>query len=324
MKRRRFLSVPMVLLAGKAVAQPRAKEARVGLIFVQSRASHAPVLEGLIVGLRELGYVEGRNLRLEYRYTEGRADLLPAAAAELVAMNVDVIVSAGTPAIKAAMAATSTIPIVFAVAGDPVASGHVASLARPGGNVTGFSILAAELSQKRLQLLKEIFPQASRVALLFNPGDQGMAMRVNDVHTAAKALGIAVQSVEVRQSAELETAFAAIAGARADAMLTVLDTLTLANRKQIVDFAVSRKLPAMFEMSEFVESGGLMSYGPSLRENYRRAAGYVDRILKGAKPGELPVQQPTSFHFTLNAATAKAIGLALPPAILLRADRVIE
>lgn len=323
--RRRLLAGALAAAAAPGLrAQPRAKEPRIGLIFVQSRASHAPILDGLRVGLREAGYVEGRNIHFEYRYTEGRADLLPAAAAELAAMPVDVIVSAGTPAIKAAMAATGTIPIIFAVAGDPVASGHVASLARPGGNVTGFSILAAELSQKRLQLLKEIFPAANRVAVLFNPDDLGMTMRVNDVYAAGKALGIAMQPVQAQRPADLEQAFAAIAASRADALLTILDTLTLANRKQIADFTLSRRLPSIFEMSEFVDSGGLVSYGPSLHENYRRAAGYVVRILKGAKPAELPVQQPTSFQLTVNLATAKAIGLTLPQAILLRADRVIQ
>jgi putative tryptophan/tyrosine transport system substrate-binding protein len=305
-------------------AQQPPKVPRLGLLFFPSRPAHAHLAEAFRQGLRELGYIEGQNIAIEYRYAEGRVDRLAGLAAELVALKVDVIVTAGSPPIKAAGQATTTIPIIFAAAGDPVAAGHVASLARPGGNITGLSILGTELSGKRLQLLKESSPRAHRVALLFNPHDLGMRIREAEGHAAGRALGIEIRSLEVREESDLDGAFLAMTKDRPDAFLTVVDAVTLQHRRRIVDFAATNRLPAMYETKTFVESGGLMSYGPSIAENYRRAATYVDKILKGARPADLPVEQPTRFELVVNLKTAKALGLTIPPSILVRADQVIQ
>jgi len=296
----------------------------IGMLLLPSREAAASNVQAFQRGLAELGYVEGRNIQVEYRYADGKIDRLPALAAELVAANVNVIVTATSPATKAAGQATRTIPIVFATAGDPVAAGHVSNLARPGGNITGFSVLARELSTKRLELLKEMAPSAGRVALLFNPDDSGMTLRVTEASTAAQGLGIAVQPVQVREPSDFDGAFSAIEKGRPDVLLTVLDGFTFQHRDRIVDFASRKRLPAMYESSAFVNSGGLVSYGPSLPDNYRRAAGYVHKILNGSKPGDLPVELPTRFELFVNLKTARALGVTIPPSILLRADRVIE
>jgi len=318
------LAILAVPWAAPAFGAQRAKVPQIGLLFLPTRPAHAHLLEAFQQGLRELGYVEGQNIAIEYRYADGKRDRLPELAAELVALKVDVIVTASSPAIKALQQATTTIPIVFAATGDPVAEGHVSSLARPGGNITGLSILGTELSGKRLQLLKEVSPNAARAALLFNPANLGMTIREREAHAAARVLGIGIRSVEVREPSDFDRAFSAITRERPDVLLTVVDGLTLQHRRRIVDFAATNRLPAMYETRDFVESGGLMSYGPSLSENYRRAATYVHKILKGAKPVDLPVEQPMRFEFVINMKTAKALGLTLPPSIMVRADQVIE
>jgi putative ABC transport system substrate-binding protein len=310
--------------AGAALAQPVQKVPRIGMLFAPSEATHAPLRDAFLQGLRDLGYEEGRTIVLEKRYAEGHPERLPKLASELVELKVDVIVTAGFSAISAARQATTTIPIVFAATGDPVAAGHVSSLARPGGNITGLSVLATETTPKRLQLLRDVHPSAARVALLFNPTDFGMTVRVTEAQSAARALGIAVSTHEVRAGADFDRAFVAMEKARPDALLAVVDGLTLQHRRRIVEFAAANRIAAIYETSEFVESGGLMSYGPSAADNYRRAAGYVDRILKGAKPADLPVEQPSKIELVINAKSARALGLVIPQSVLLRADRILD
>jgi putative ABC transport system substrate-binding protein len=275
--------------------------------------------------LRELGYVEGKNIILEYRYAEGKFERLPDLAAELVRLKVDVIVTASTPAIRAAQHATNTIPIVMANVGDPIAQGFVASLARPGGNITGFTNLSPDLSTKRLELLKEVSPKIRRVAVFQNAAQHWPAMK--EVEKAAKFLRVQLQVLEVRGSNDLEMAFAAITRERADALMTLPNPLLRLDdrpRKRIVDFTLNRRMPSMHEGDQYVEAGGLMSYGPDDEDNFRRAATYVDKILKGTKPAELPVQQPMKFEFVVNLKAAKQIGLTVPPNLLVRANRVIK
>ena len=274
--------------------------------------------------LRELGYVDGQNIAFEVRSAEGRAERLPDLAADLVRLKVDVIVAGGTPAPLAAKRATTAIPIVMASAGDPVGSGLVASLARPGGNVTGLSLLVPELGGKRLQLLKEVVPGVSRVAVLWNAANPYPVLVWRQTEAAARALGVHLQSLDVRGPDDLEGAFAAATRGRAGALITVEDPLTFGQRKRIVDFAARARLPAMYGFREFVDAGGLMSYAASLADLSRRAATYVDKILKGAKPADLPVEQPTKFELVINLKTAKALGLTIPPSVLIRADQVIQ
>lgn len=302
----------------------RSKIPRIGLLFVPSESVHSRLVGAFRQGMRELGYIEGRTVFFEGRYADGQADRLPRLAAELVALNVDVIVTAASPAVSAAGRATSTIPIVFAAVGDAVAAGHVSSLARPGGNITGLSLLGKELSSKRLELLKELYPRAARLAVLFNPQDHGMAIRVAEAQAAARALGLSVLLLEIKTPKEFEHAFSTMTKEHPDAILTVVDGLTMAHRKRIIDFAAENRLPAIYETKEFTETGGLMSYGPDLSENYRRAAMFVDKILKGTKPTDLPVEQPSTFEFVVNLKTARALGIAVPQALLLRADKIIE
>jgi len=278
----------------------------------------------LFDGLRELGYVEGRNLIVERRYAEGHADRFPEFAAEMVRLKVDVIIVVTTPAALAAKKATTTIPIVHPAAIDPVGTGLIASLARPGGNVTGLSVLNAELSAKRLEVLKEVVPGLSRGALLWNAANPANTLAWKESEGAARALGVALQSQEVRDPKDFEGAFAMMAQQRPDVLLVLQDALTLEYRKEIIAFALKMRLPSMFVGKEWVVEGGLMSYGDRLPERYRRAADLVDRILKGEKPADLPVEQPTKFELVINLKTAKAIELAIPPALLARADEVIE
>jgi len=269
--------------------------------------------------------VEGQNIAIEYRWAEGRFERLPDLAAELVRLKVDVIVSVVTQASLAAKNATRTIPIVMVAAGDPLGSGLVASLARPGGNVTGPSSMYAELAGKQLELLKETVPKVSRVAVLWNPANavwQAQMLRATEV--AARALGLQLQLLEARGPDELEGAFAAMTRERASALLVQVDVIFALHARRLADLAAKRHLPAMYGSREHVEAGGLMSYAPNIPDLFRRAATYVDKILKGAKPADLPVEQPTRFELIINLKTAKALGLTIPPSLLVRADQVIE
>jgi putative ABC transport system substrate-binding protein len=283
------------------------------------------LLEAFHQGLREHGWIEGQNITIEYRWARDRPDRFPELAADLVREQVDVIVvSGGEPAIAAAKHATSTIPIVMAVSGDPVGAGLVASLARPGGNITGLSILSPELGGKRLELLKEAVPQASRVAVLWNAADPGKAREWHDTQAAARRLGMTLQSLEVRGPEDFDGALAAMTREPPDALVTLAEPLTLAYQGRIASFAAEHRLPMMAETREFTEAGGLMSYGASRAGLFRRAASYVDKILKGAKPADLPVEQPMKFELVINLKAAQALGLTIPPALLLLADEVIR
>ncbi|MBI2367537.1 MAG: ABC transporter substrate-binding protein, partial [Deltaproteobacteria bacterium] len=273
--------------------------------------------------LRELGYVEGKNIFIEYRYAEGKLERLPDLAAELVRLKVDVIVATG-PAILAAKKASPTIPIVFAAAGDPVGSGLVSSLARPGGNITGLSSIAQDLDGKRLELVKEAFPKIARVAFLWEPGGSRGNPALTDMEAAAKALGLKLQSLEVRGLDDFESAFARAKKEGAQALITTPTGVINTQQRRVLDFAAKNRLPAMYPTSEFVEAGGLMSYGPNYTDLFRRAADFVDKILKGTKPADIPVEQPMKFEFIVNLKAAKQIGVTIPPNVLVRADRVIR
>lgn len=305
-----------------ADAQQAGKVPRIGFLS-PGNATSVPT-DAFRQGLRELGYVEGQNLVVVYRWADGDTARLPALAGELVRLRVDVLVAATNPAVLAARRATSTIPIVFAASSDPVGTGLVASLAHPGGNVTGLSLVTPELSGKRLQLLRETLPQLARVALLWNAGDPGMADRVTETKAAARQLGVTLHVEWVRDLAGLDRAFATLAQARPDAFLTTVEPFTGDHRQRIVAFAAQQRLPAMYEERDFVDAGGLMAYGPNLAANYRRAATYVDKILKGTKPADLPVEQPTRFELVINLKTAQALGLTIPQSVLIRAEEVIR
>jgi len=309
-----------------AEAQQAAKIARIGYLVLNLAAS-PHLTEAFRQGLRDLGYVEGRNLVIEYRDAAGKLERLPALAAALVALKVDVIVAGGTPHALAAKQATRTIPIVFASAADPVTDGLVTSLARPGGNVTGSSNLAPELVGKCLELLTQAVAGVSRVAVLWEPGAYGERTdkdMLKEAEGAARALGVRLQFVEARGPADFDRAFSDMTRARAGA-LTVLQSPTFINeRRRLVDLAAKNRLPAVYPIRDFVDAGGLMAYGPNFADLFRRAATYVDKILKGAKPGDLPVEQPTKFDLVINLTTAKALGLTIPQSVLGRADQVIE
>ena len=319
--------IAVVLLAFRVAveAQQPKKVPRIGYLSVSSPSAMSTRTEAFRQGLRELGYVEGKNIVIEWRSAEGKRDRLPSLAAELVRLKVDIIVTAGPPATRSAKEATVTIPIVFAQDGDPVASGFVASLARPGGNITGLSTLAPELSGKRLELLKEIVPRLSRVAVLGNSTNPANAQVLKETELAAGVFGVKLQYLDVLDPKDIETAFRAASKGRADAVLmTVSGGVVLSQRTQVVELAAKSRLPAMYIIREYVETGGLMSYGVSLIDLDRRAATYVDKILKGAKPADLPVEQPTKFEFIINLTAAKQIGLTIPPNVLVRADKVIK
>ena len=306
-----------------ARAQQSAKIPQIGILTL-SVASSMPAFEGFRQGLRDLGYVEGQNIVLELRFAQGRPERLAAMAIELAQMKVDVIVIESAQAARAAGDASKAIPIVMAVVGDPVRAGLVTSLARPGGNITGLSTLSPELSGKRLQLLKEVVPHAMRVAVIWNDSNPAAAGNLAETRTAARSMGVDLQSVEVRNASDLDLALEAVAAARPSAFLALTNGMFLANRTRIVEFTARSRLPAIFPDREFVQAGGLMAYGPSLTANFRRAAGYVDKILKGAKPADLPVEQPTQFELVINLKTARALGITIPPSLLLRADEVIQ
>ena len=315
------LVLGVFLLPGAAHAQ-RPVVPRIGVL--SPGASPNNRVESLKQGLRDLGWVEGQNVGVEYRYANDNLERLPQLAAELIHLKVDVIVTGGEAGIRAAREATSTILIVMAISGDPVGTGLIASLARPGGNITGLSLLNLELGGKRLALLKEAVPKVSRVAVLWNATNPVKALELKSAQAAAGALGVQVASFEVREPTDFASAFAAIAKARSDGLIPLDETLTIVHRKQIEEFAVKNRLPMIAEIREWAEAGGLMTYGPSIFDLYRRAAIYVDKILKGAKPADLPVEQPTKYELIINLKTAKALGLTIPQSVLLRADEVIR
>jgi putative ABC transport system substrate-binding protein len=318
-----IVTLTLSLLAAPltAEAQKATHVYRIGLL------NSAPTsrVEAFRQSLRELGYVEGQNLVIESRYAEGRGERFPDLAAELVRLKVDVIV-AGGPAVRAAQHATRTIPIVMAGANDPVGEGFVASLAHPGGNITGLSLLGAELPGKRLEILKEMVPPSARIAVLVNPAHARYGSAIHNLTVAAQALGLHLHVVEIRLADELETAFAAMTQARADALLVVDDGVLVSSSLvgRIADLAAKSRLPAMYDAKFDVEAGGLMSYGASFPDIWRRAATYVDKILKGAKPADLPIEQPIKFELVLNLKTAKALGITFPPTLLMQADEVFQ
>jgi putative ABC transport system substrate-binding protein len=308
----------------RSFAQQKGKVWRIGYLGATFASGVAGLMEALRAGLRDLGYVEGKNLVIEFRWAEGKYERLPELAAELVRLKVDVIVTAGPPGILAAKSATTTIPIVMGQIGDPVALGFVASLARPGGNVTGMASFAPEVAAKRLELLKDAFPRTKQVAVLLNPDNRGnIKLAFPAMEAAAKSLKLELQQFAVRGPDEFESAFAAMAKSRVDAVVVLDDGVLLANFGPIAKLAAKMRLPSI-GLPEFAEAGGLMAYGANRRELFRRAAYFVDRILKGAKPADLPVEQATRFETVLNQKTAKALGLQFPQAVLARADRVIE
>jgi putative tryptophan/tyrosine transport system substrate-binding protein len=280
--------------------------------------------EAFLQGLRDFGYVEGRNIILEYRWAENREDQYSPLVAELIRLKVDIIYTSSTPAVLVAKQATKMIPIVFPVSSDPVSVGIVDSLARPGGNATGLSSLAADLWPKRMELLKEAFPKVSRLAMIWNSSNPGMKLRARETMASAGPLGVTVQDRGVPDIDGLENIFAILSKDRPDALLTMVDPFTRRHLQRILEFAAKNRLPAMYEDRFFVEAGGLISYGPWIAELWRRSATYVDKILKGAKPADLPVEQPTKFELVINLKTAKQIGLTIPPNVLARADKVIK
>lgn len=320
-----FLLVLLVVTVfsggGVADAQQLAKMPRVGYL---SGSQFNQYREAFQRGLRERGYVEGKNIAVEYRYAEGNTERVPELAAELVHLKVDVMVTGVTLAAQAAKKLTTTIPIVVVGVGDPVATGLVASLARPGGNVTGLSGLAPELSGKRLELLKESFSKISRVGVFWNPASPSNVLNWKETQGAAKAAALRLQSLEVKSTKDFERVLAVAAKERADALITIRDNVTNSGRQQIIAFAAKRRLPAMYPAEEYVDDGGLMSYAPDFPDMYRRAAVFVDKILKGTKPEDLPVEQPMRFEFVVNLKTAKEAGLTIEPNVLVRANRVIR
>jgi putative ABC transport system substrate-binding protein len=307
-----------------AEAQPAGKVWRIGYLANGARTPDGGPPAALRQALLELGYVEGKTVTYAGRWAEAKRDRLPGLVAELVDLKVDLIVTLGGPAAEAAKEATSTIPIVIASTGDAVGIGLIASLARPGGNITGITDQATELSAKRLELLKEAVPKASRIAVLWNADDRAMTLRYREIERAARILRVAVQPLGVREPDDFDVAFSAMTRERPDALFLVTDALTTLNRKRILDFAAVHRIPAMYEFGFLVRDGGLMSYGADFDDIWRRAAVYVDRILKGAKPGELPVEQPTRYYLLVNVKTAKALGLTIPASLLLRADELIQ
>jgi ABC-type uncharacterized transport system substrate-binding protein len=305
-----------------AAAPPPGQVYRIGYLGTDPPPAHR--WDAFLDGLRERGYIEGRNLVFERRFSEGKEERFPEFAAELVRLQVDCILVPTTPAALAAKHATQTIPIVILTAIDPVGAGFVASLARPGGNLTGLSVLAPELSGKRLELLKEVVPELTRVAVLWNAANPAHASAWEETQAAARALGLRLHAQDVRGPQDLEGAFARMAWARPEAPLVLQDSLINMYQQQIAEFVTQQHLPSVFFTREWVVAGGLMSYGPSIPDLFRRAATYVDKILKGAKPADLPVEQPTTFELVINLKTAQALGLTIPPTLLFQADEVLR
>jgi putative ABC transport system substrate-binding protein len=317
------LSAMLFALSSPAAAQQTGKVHRIGLLIPSSQSAYSTRIDAFRKGMRELRYVEGQNIVIESRYGEGKTDRLPDLAIDLVRLKVEIIVTAGRPAVLAVQKASSTTPIVFTGVGlDPVETGLVSSLAKPGGNVTGLTIFGTELNGKRLELLKEAFPRVTRVAFLWKRGSSTEGLR--EAEAAAKTLGLRLQSVGVKGADDFERAFEAAKSAGAQALTTTSDPFLVTHRDRIINLAAKNRQPGIYPFTDFVDAGGLMSYAPDILDNWRRAATYVDKILKGAKPADLPVEQPTKFEFVINLKTAKQIGLTIPPNILARADRVIR
>jgi putative tryptophan/tyrosine transport system substrate-binding protein len=318
-----FLLAALVLGFDSAEAQ-NARIPRIGFLVASSSSAFAARNQAFQQRFRELGWMDGKNIATEYRYADGNRDRLPDLAAELVRLGVDVIITIGPADTRAAKQATAKIPIVMAADSDPVETGFVATLARPGGNITGLSTLSPEMSGKQLELLQEIVPTISSVSVLGNSTEPGNAAVIKGMRPAASATSLQLQVLDVRRASDIETAFSAIKKNRADSLIVLRNFVVSAQRKKVLDFALKSRLPSMFVMNEWVTAGGLMFYGPDLVDLARRAANYVDKILKGAKPADLPVEQPTKFELVMNLKTAKQIGLTIPPHVLARADRVIR
>jgi len=322
MLRREFIT----LVGGAAVACPLAARAQqagklptIGFLGADASA-FAPWTAAFVAHMRELGWIEGRTIAIEYRWSQGRTERYAEIAAEFVRLKVDVIVTVGS-AVPTVKQATAVIPIVFAVGIDPVGSGLVANLAKPGGNVTGLSLQAANLAGKRLELLREVVPQLRRLAIIFNIGNDQTVLEMSETQAAARTLGFEVAPLEIRKAEDIAPAFEAV---KADALYVVVDQLLVANRTRIFTFALGARLPTMFSTGDFVRTGGFMSYGPNYSDLFRHSADYVDKILRGTKPGDIPVEQPTKFELVINLATAKALGLTIPESFLLRADEIID
>jgi putative ABC transport system substrate-binding protein len=327
MKRRALIlaaGISLLPAARRAAAQQPQKVPRVGYLFSFTPAEGVHLWDACRRGLRELGYAEGENIRLEPRWAEGHHERLPKLAADLVRLKVDVIVSAATPASRAAKAATAAIPIVIVAVGEPVKTGLITSLARPGGNVTGLSLLTTDLSGKRLELLADLLGKMPRVALLINPDNPVHGVFLKETQDAAERSGVRLQPLQARNPGEIERIFDAAVAERAVSLIVFDDPVIWSYRAQIVEHAARRKLPVMYGYREFVEEGGLISYGPDRIDHYRRTALYVDKILRGARPADLPVERPTKFDLVVNLTAAKALGLTVPPSLLLRADQVIH
>ena len=325
------LDPPAVILALVLFAAPLAAHAqqpgklhRIGFLGNSTAALEANLVGPFREGLRDLGYVEGRNILIEYRWAEGKYERFPALIAELIALKVDVIVTAGTPATLAVKKATTSVPLVMVAVGDPVGTGIVASLSRPGGNITGLTSISPELDGKRLELLREVIPNVSHIAVLWNAASPLQVVAEKQTQAAAQVLRMKVLSLGVRTEEEIEDAFAAIVRERPGALLVLADRLFLHHRARIMDFAAQHRLPGVHAYRELVEAGGLMSFGPSYADMHRRAAYFVDKILKGAKPADLPVERPATFELVINLKTAKALGLTIPQSVLLRATEVIH
>jgi putative ABC transport system substrate-binding protein len=326
MRRRGFLTMlgAAAIAPRLAAAQQARKFPRIGFLGNSTPTLEAKLVGSFREGLRDLGYIENQNISIEYRWAEGKYERLPTLIAELIASKVDVIVTAGTPAALAVKKATASVPLVMVAVGDPVGTGLVASLAHPGGSATGLTSIAPELEGKRLELIKQAVPGVSRVAVLWNPANAYQIGDEKEVRAAAGVLGIPILSLALRTPEEFDAAFATILSERADAVMVLADRVFLHNRKGIIDFVTKNRLPTMNAYRELVEAGGLMSFGPNYAVMHRQAAAYVDKILKGAKPADLPVEQPARFEFVVNLKTAKALDIRFPQTILLRADEVIE
>ena len=318
-----FVAAVLLAVAVIAEAQQPPKISRIGILIGSSASNYSARVEAFRRRLRELGYVEGKNIFIEYRYAEGKLERLPDLAAELVGLKVDVIVTTGQ-AVLVAKKASPTLPIVFGAAADPVGAGLVSSLARPGGNITGLSLMAQDLDGKRLELLKEAFPKVAQVAFLWVPVDSRGNLALTEMEAAAKALGLKLLSLPVRSLDDFESAFARAKTNGAHALITSASPLIDTQQRQVLDFAAKNRLPAMYHTSEYVEAGGLMSYAPNYADLWRRTADFVDRILKGTKPADIPVEQPTKFEFVINVKAAKQIGLTIPQKVLAQADKVIK
>ncbi len=327
MDRRTFVGTAAgALLAGAfpAHAQPAAKVTRIGVLYASDATAASQYVEAFKQGLREQGYVEGQNVVVERRFGEAKQERMAEVAAELVRLKVDVIVTATDVAIAAVKRQTSTIPIVMAISTDPVGTGFIASLAHPGGNITGLTNISPELNAKRLEFLREAVPGLSRVAIMWNPDVRGAVLDYKETENAARSLRLQLQSVELSGANDFDRAFSEATAGRAEALISVVSSVTFLNRGQFASLALKHRLPSMHGLREFAEAGGLMAYGPINADAWRRSAAYVAKILKGAKPGDLPVEQPTKFELVINVKTAKALGLTLPPSLLRRADAVIQ